>query len=182
MSDPVREQYLRDSAETMRKYKALSDAALARVSDEQFHATLDAEANSLAVLVKHMAGNLRSRWTDFLTTDGEKADRNRDGEFEIAPADTRAALTEAWEEGWRRALEALEALTPEELDRTIHIRGEPHSLVQAINRQMTHAAYHAGQIVLLAKHHRADAWESLSIPRGASERFKTTPPPAQPPR
>lgn len=171
MEDRVRAEYLRDCADNFRRYKALSDAALARVTDEHFFAALDGESNSLAVLVKHMAGNLRSRWTDLLTTDGEKPDRDRDREFEIAPADTRDALLAAWEDGWSRAFRALESLAPADLDRVVRIRGEPHTLTQAINRQLTHAAYHAGQIVLLAKHYRADAWESLSIPRGRSGRF-----------
>jgi len=171
MEDPVRAEYLRDCAATLRKYKALADESLARVADDQFFAAPDAESNSLAVLVKHVAGNLRSRWTDLLTSDGEKPDRDRDAEFEITPADTRAALMRAWEAGWACAFESMDALTPADLDRTIHIRGEPHSLVQALNRQLTHAAYHVGQVVFLAKHHRSDTWQSLSIPRGRSRQF-----------
>jgi hypothetical protein len=169
--DAIRTEYLRDSAETLRKYKSLADRSLARVSDAQFFATLDAESNSLALVAKHMAGNFLSRWTDFLTTDGEKPGRDRDSEFEIAPGDTRAALMARWEAGWACAFASLEALTPADLDHTIRIRGEPHTLVQAINRQLTHAAYHVGQIVFLAKHLQADSWESLSIPRGQSQEF-----------
>lgn len=169
MEDSVRMEYLRDCSEVLQKYKAMADAALARVTDEQFFAVLDSESNSPAVLVKHMAGNLRSRWTDLLTSDGEKPDRQRDAEFEITSSDTRAALLDAWEEGWARAFDSLASLTPADLDRSIRIRGEPHSLTQALNRQLTHAAYHAGQIVLLAKHFRAGTWQSLSIPRGESE-------------
>jgi hypothetical protein len=165
MDDAIQAEYLRDSDATLRKYKELADQSLGRVSDAQFFAALDAESNSLAVLVKHMAGNLLSRWTDLLTSDGEKPDRDRDGEFEIAPDDTRAALMQRWEDGWACAFSSLEALTPADLDRTIQIRGEPHMLVQAINRQMAHAAYHAGQIVFLAKHLQSGSWESLSIPR-----------------
>ncbi|HEX7241428.1 MAG TPA: DUF1572 family protein [Longimicrobiaceae bacterium] len=171
MEDPVRTEYLRDCAATFRKQKALADQSLARVTDAQFFAALDAESNSLAVLVKHMAGNLLSRWTDLLTSDGEKPDRDRDSEFAITPADTRAALMQAWEAGWACAFRSLEALTPADLDRSVHIRGEPHSLVQAINRQLAHAAYHAGQIVFLAKHLQSDSWQSLSIPRGRSGQF-----------
>ncbi len=171
MEDPVRTEYLRDSAATFRKQKALADQSLARVTDAQFFAALDAESNSLAVLVKHMAGNLLSRWTDLLTSDGEKPDRDRDSEFEITPSDTRAALMQSWEAGWTCALDSLEALTPADLDRSVRIRGEPHSLVQAINRQLAHAAYHAGQIVFLAKHLQSDTWQSLSIPRGRSGQF-----------
>ncbi|HEX8830030.1 MAG TPA: DUF1572 family protein [Longimicrobium sp.] len=165
MEDAVRTEYLRDSAATLRKYKELADQSLARVNDPQFFATLDAESNSLAVMVKHMAGNLLSRWTDLLTTDGEKPDRDRDAEFEITSSDTRAGLMRRWEAGWACAFDSLDALSPADLDRTIRIRDEPHTLVQAINRQMAHAAYHAGQIVFLAKHLQSDSWESLSIPR-----------------
>lgn len=171
MEDPVRTEYLRDSAASFRKYKAMADQSLARVTDPQFFSVLDAESNSLALLVKHMAGNLLSRWTDLLTSDGEKPDRDRDSEFETAPSDTRESLMQRWEAAWSVALGSLDALTPADLDRTIRIRGEPHSLVQAINRQVTHAAYHVGQIVFLAKHFQADAWRSLSIPRGQSRQF-----------
>lgn len=180
MDDPIRTQYLRDSAATFRKYRELADRSLARVADPQFFAALDAESNSLAVLVKHMAGNLLSRWTDLLTSDGERPDRDRDWEFEITPSDTREALMGRWEAGWSVALGSLDALTPADLDRTVRIRGEPHSLVQAINRQLTHAAYHVGQIVYLAKHFQADTWQSLSIPRGQSRQFNAdmgAPPP-----
>lgn len=171
MEDPIRSAYLQDCAATLRKYKNLADRSLARVTDAQFFAVLDAESNSLAVLVKHMAGNLLSRWTDLLTSDGEKPDRDRDGEFEMTPSDTRPLLTERWEKGWSRAFDSLGALVPADLDRTIRIRGEPHSLVQALNRQMAHAAYHAGQIVLLAKHLQSGTWRSLSIPKGRSSEF-----------
>jgi len=171
MEDPIRTEYLRESAATFRKYKTMADQSLARVSDPQFFAVLDAESNSLALLVKHMAGNLLSRWTDLLTTDGEKPERDRDSEFEIAPSDTRESLMQRWEAGWGRAFSEMEALTPADLDRTVRIRGEPHSLVQAINRQLTHAAYHVGQVVFLAKHFQSDTWQSLSIPRGQSRQF-----------
>ncbi len=181
MEDRVRTEYLRDSSATLRKYKDLADQSLARVTDPQFFAALDAESNSLAVLVKHMAGNLISRWTDLLTSDGEKPERDRDSEFEITPADPRSVLMQAWEAGWTRAFGSLEALTPADLDRSIRIRGEPHTLVQAINRQLTHAAYHVGQIVYLSKHLQADTWQSLSIPRGQSRQFNAgkfeSPPP-----
>jgi hypothetical protein len=171
MEDAFRTEYLRESAATMRKYRSLADRSLARVSDEQFFAVIDTESNSLAVVVKHMAGNLLSRWTDLLTSDGEKPGRDRDSEFVIAPTETRDSVMARWGAGWACAFASLESLTPADLDRTIHIRGEPHSLVQAINRQLTHAAYHVGQIVFLAKHFQAERWESLSIPRGQSEQF-----------
>lgn len=178
--DAFRTEYLRDSVSTMRKYRSLADQALARVSDAQFFAALDAESNSVAVVVKHMAGNLLSRWTDFLTSDGEKPGRDRDSEFEVASTESRASVMARWDAGWASAFGSLEALTPADLDRTIQIRGEPHSLVQAINRQLTHAAYHVGQIVFLSKHHQGARWESLSIPRGQSQQFNaamSAPPP-----
>ncbi|HEX8211423.1 MAG TPA: DUF1572 family protein [Longimicrobium sp.] len=176
MEDAIRTEYLRDSAETLRKYESLADRSLARVTDAQFFATIDTESNSLAVVVKHMAGNLLSRWTDLLTADGEKPGRDRDSEFVIAPTETRESLMARWGAGWATAFLSLGSLTPADLDRTIQIRGEPHSLVQAINRQLTHAAYHVGQIVFLAKHFQADRWESLSIPRGQSEQFNAAMP------
>jgi hypothetical protein len=164
-------EYLRDAIEDFEKYKGLSERALAQVDDEQFFAALDGESNSIAVIVKHLAGNLRSRWTDFLTTDGEKPDRNRDSEFEIDSSASRAALMQKWEEGWRCALDSLKALTSDDLAKTVYIRGEPHSVVKAIGRQLTHAAYHAGQIVFLAKHFAGGSWQTLSVPRGKSQEF-----------
>lgn len=171
MEDQVRSEYLRDCAETFRKYKAMADVALTRVTDEQFFATLGPESNSLAILVKHLAGNLRARWTDLLTADGEKPDRDRDAEFEITSADTHEALLDGWEAGWAQAFQSFASLTPADLERSIHIRGKQYSLPEALNRQMTHAAYHVGQIVLLAKHYQRDEWKSLSIPRGQSKQF-----------
>lgn len=168
MEDPIRTEYLREAAATFRRFKSLADESLGRVTDTQFFATLDPGSNSPAVLVKHMSGNLVSRWTDLLTTDGEKPERDRDAEFEIIAADTRALLMQQWETAWACAFRSLEALAPADLDRIVRIRGEPHTLVQAINRQLTHAAYHAGQMVLLAKHFQSDAWQSLSVPRGQS--------------
>lgn len=171
MEHDVRVEYLRDCSDTFRKYKGMADSALGVVTDEQFFAAPAEWSNSLAVLVKHMAGNLHSRWTDLLTTDGEKPDRDRDSEFEITGADTRGALIAAWEAGWACAFSSLDSLAPSDLDRNVRIRGEEHTLTKAVNRQMTHAAYHVGQIVLLAKQHRGADWESLSIPRGGSVQF-----------
>jgi hypothetical protein len=142
----------------------MAEGAMAQVTDEQLFATLDPEANSIAIVVKHMTGNMRSRWTDFLTTDGEKPDRHRDTEFEEPPA-TRAALIELWEAGWDCVFRAVEPLSEADLGRTVAIRGEEHSVMQAISRQIAHYACHAGQIVLLAKHYRHSQWRSLSIPR-----------------
>src|SRR6202011_2520684 len=147
--------YLEDSLTLFRYYKNLAERAMAQVSDEQLLTVLDGEMNSIGLIVKHMAGNMRSRWTDFLTTDGEKPDRDRDTEF-VDPPSTREALMQVWEQGWACVFGALEPLTDADLGRTVYIRGEAHSVMQAINRQMTHYAGHCGQIVLLAKHYRKD--------------------------
>src|SRR5262245_22082235 len=163
--------YLADCLLQLRKIKAHAEKAIAQVQDEQLHAALDPEANSIAVLMKHLAGNMRSRWTDFLTSDGEKPDRNRDGEFESAPGEARAALFATWEDGWSRLFQSLSSLAPEDLSRSVRIRGEAHTVVEAINRQLTHYAAHVGQIVLLAKHYSGPHWKSLSIPRGKSKDF-----------
>ncbi len=156
--------YLHDSLSVFRGYKTLAERAMAQVSDDQLFATLDGEMNSIAIIVKHMAGNMRSRWTDFLTTDGEKPDRHRDSEFE-EPAAGRQELIAQWERGWQYVFDAIEPLTDADLGRTVTIRGEPHSVMQAINRQIAHYANHVGQIVLLAKHFAAGQWQSLTIPR-----------------
>jgi uncharacterized damage-inducible protein DinB len=162
--------YLADSISLLRYYKGLAERAMAQVSDEQLVAVLDEEMNSIATTVKHMAGNMRSRWRDFLTSDGEKPDRNRDAEFTDPPA-SREALLAVWGEGWLFVFQALEPLSEEDLSRTVTIRGEAHSVMQAINRQMTHYAYHCGQIVLLAKHFNHAGWRCLTMPRGQSAEF-----------
>jgi hypothetical protein len=162
--------YLEDSLSLFRYYKNLAERAMAQVTDDQLLAVLDSEANSIAVMVKHLSGNMRSRWPDFLTTDGEKPGRDRDAEFEDPPA-TREALVAAWEEGWQCLFTALEPLADEDLQRTVTIRGEPHSVMQTINRQLAHYAYHCGQIVLLAKHYRNSEWKSLTIPKRKSAEF-----------
>lgn len=162
--------YLEDARAVFHQYKRLAEAAIAQISDEQLYATLDAEMNSIAVMMKHMAGNMRSRWTDFLTSDGEKPDRNRETEFE-APPSTRAALLDMWETGWSRVFAALEPLHEEQLASIVTIRGERHAVIQAVNRQVAHYAYHVGQIVFLAKHWVGPQWRSLSIPRGKSAQF-----------
>ena len=162
--------YLEDSLAVMRYYKTLAERAMDQVTDEHLFAALDEEANSIAIIVKHMTGNMQSRWTDFLSTDGEKPDRNRDGEFVDPPA-TRAALLADWENGWARVFAALEPLTDEDLTRAVTIRGEPHSVMQAINRQLAHYPHHVGQIVLLAKHFACEHWQSLSVPRNRSAEF-----------
>ena len=162
--------YLQDSLAVFRYYKKLAERAMEQVTDEQLVAVLDDEMNSIALIVKHLTGNMRSRWRDFLISDGEKPDRYRDTEFEN-PSATRVELIERWEEGWNFVFAALEPLSDADLERTVEIRGEPHSVMQAINRQIAHYAYHCGQIVFLAKHLQAKQWKSLSVPRGQSEVF-----------
>ena len=171
MADTLASIYLADIADQFRQHKELAERALAQVGDGDLFRALDEESNSIAALVQHMAGNLRSRWTDFLTTDGEKPDRDRDAEFIANPATMRAALLARWEEGWQRALAALGELTAEDLGKTVHIRAEPHSVPRAIHRQLTHHAYHVGQIVLLARHFAGPQWQTLSVPRGKSREF-----------
>jgi hypothetical protein len=162
--------YTQESIALFRHYKKLGESAIAQVSDEQLTTVLDPEMNSIALIVKHMAGNMRSRWTDFLTTDGEKPDRNRDTEFEAPPA-SREAITKMWDEGWGFLFAALEPLSDADLGRTVTIRSEPHSVMQAINRQIAHYSYHVGQIVFLAKHFQSEKWKSLSVPRKGSADF-----------
>lgn len=162
--------YLEDSLSLFRYYKTLAERAMEQVTDEQLVAVLDPEMNSIALIVKHMAGNMRSRWTNFLSSDGEKPDRNRDSEF-LEPAMTREALMKEWDSGWNCLFCALEPLTDADVDRTVTIRGEAHSVMQAVNRQIAHYAHHVGQIVFLAKHLQHADWKSLSIPRSASANF-----------
>jgi hypothetical protein len=168
--------YLEDSLAMFRQYKTMGERAMEQVTDEQLFAALDEEMNSIAIIVKHMAGNMRSRFTNFLTTDGEKPDRNRDQEFELTSATTRADLTKWWEEGWDRVFAAIETLKPDDVMRKVTVRGEPHTVLQALNRQIAHYAQHTGQIVFIAKHIRSGKWKTLSIPRGQSEQFKTVAP------
>ena len=173
MNNEIAKHYLEDAIASYRAYKKLADKALAQLTDEEFFVTLDQESNSVAVIMKHIAGNMFSRWTDFLTTDGEKPDRNRDMEFVIEPETTKAEVMDYWEKGWQRTLETLELLKPEDLMRTVTIRGEAHTVVQALNRQLAHYPYHIGQIVFLAKHFRSNEWKSLSIPKNKSAEFNS---------
>jgi len=170
MSDELISGYHKDAVESFRNYKKLAEGAIDQVSDTEFFALIDPEANSIALIVKHVAGNLHSRWRDFLTTDGEKPDRDRDSEFELA-GDTRESLMQFWETGWQVLFDNIEPLTPADLARTITIRGQAHTVVMAINRQLTHYAYHVGQIVLLAKHFRSAEWKTLSVPKNRSADF-----------
>ncbi|HEU5251397.1 MAG TPA: DUF1572 family protein [Thermoanaerobaculia bacterium] len=167
-------RYLDDAVGEFRKYKKYADRAVAQVSDDEFFRQIDRESNSIALIMKHISGNQHSRWKDFLTTDGEKPDRDRDTEFERFDSDTKEKLLARWEEGWRLLFEALAPLTGEDLERTVSIRGEAHTVLQAIQRQLTHYASHVGQIVFLAKHLAGDRWKTLSIPRGKSRQFDVT--------
>jgi hypothetical protein len=177
MTTDLAAHYLDEAHRQMRGHKRLAEGAMAQLKDEELFITLGPESNSIAVIVKHMAGNMRSRFTDFLTTDGEKPDRHRDQEFELNPATTtRADLTKWWEEGWARVFAAIESLKPDDVMRTVTIRGEPHTVLQAINRQIAHYAQHTGQIVFMAKHIRSGKWKTLSIPRGKSEDYKMVAP------
>ncbi|MEP6993641.1 MAG: DUF1572 family protein [Acidobacteriota bacterium] len=172
MSDSrIGAHFLEDAVRQMRKTKTLADAALAQVSDADFFRAGGPESNSIALVLKHISGNMRSRWRDFRTTDGEKTDRNRDTEFEVEPGDTRSGVQERWEAGWALLFETLGQVSPEDLLDIVRIRGEEHTVLQAIQRQLTHYAYHVGQIVFLAKHFAGNAWRSLSIPRGKSREF-----------
>jgi Protein of unknown function (DUF1572) len=162
--------YLEDSIDLFRYYQRLAERAMEQLPDEKLFATLDQESNSIAIIVKHLAGNMRSRFTDFLTSDGEKPDRNRDAEFE-APPQTRSEVMEMWEAGWRCLFQALMPLAEADISRNVYIRTEPHSVMQAINRQIAHYSYHIGQIVYLSKHFAGDRWISVTVPRGKSADF-----------
>jgi len=163
--------YLQEARRQLRGHKRMGEAAMSQLKDEDFFVTLDPESNSVGILVKHIAGNMRSRFTDFLTSDGEKPDRFRDREFEITESTSRADVMRWWEEGWAIVFGAIDPLKPEDVMRSVTIRGEPHTVLQAINRQIAHYAQHIGQIVFLAKHLRSKEWKTLSIPRGKSEEF-----------
>ncbi len=166
----IEQAYLTDCLLQMKKLKAQADRAIAQMTEEQLFAALDPESNSVFVIMKHLSGNMRSRWSDFLTSDGEKPARDRDREFETEAGDARENALAAWEDGWGRVFGAISALKPDDPARTITIRGEKHSVLEAINRQMTHYAAHVGQIVLLAKHSAGTRWQTLSIPRGKSRK------------
>jgi len=168
--------YLDEARRQLSGYKRLGDGAITQLKDEELFVTFDPEANSVAILVKHLAGNMRSRFTDFLTSDGEKPDRFRDQEFELNAATTRADVMRWWDEGWAQVFAALDTLKAEDVMRTVTIRGEPHTVLQAINRQIAHYASHIGQIIFLAKHLRSTGWKTLSIPRGQSESYKMAAP------
>ena len=167
----IEQHYLDDTLVQLRKLKTQADKAIAQIQKETIFAVLDPEANSIAVIMKHMAGNMRSRWTNFLTTDGEKPGRDRDNEFVARGEDTYEKIMAMWEDGWNHVFLAVSSLAPEDLGKTVRIRGEAHTVIEALNRQLTHYAAHVGQIVLLAKHDAGSDWRSLSIPRGKSREF-----------
>jgi Protein of unknown function (DUF1572) len=171
MNESLAKHYLEDSIASLRAYKKLADKAIAQLNEDEFFVTLDEEGNSVAVIMKHMAGNMFSRWIDFLTTDGEKPNRNRDMEFVIEPKNSKDDVLAYWEKGWQCVFAALEPLTAGDLGAKVLIRGEEHTVIQAINRQLMHYAHHIGQIVFLAKHFRSTEWKSLSIPRNRSAEF-----------
>lgn len=173
MSD-LGSHYLDEVQRQLRGYKRLGEGAMSQLKDEELFMTLDPESNSVAILVKHLAGNMRSRFTDFLTSDGEKPNRNRDQEFEITTDTTRTDVLHWWEEGWERVFSAVAGLKPEDLLRTVTIRSEPHTVLQAINRQLAHYSAHVAQMIFLAKHLRSSEWKSLSVPRGKSKDFTAT--------
>ena len=174
MNEQIGQHYLADIVRQLEKLRRLAEDAVRQVKDDQFFLALDPDSNSIALIVKHVAGNMRSRWRDFLTTDGEKPDRHRDREFELEATDTRAALMQRWEEGWGYALGTIRALRPDDLQKTVTVRGEPHVVLEAINRQVAHYAYHVGQVVYVAKHLAGPSWKTLSIPRGRSRDYDVT--------
>ena len=174
--------YLDEARRSFRGYKRMAEGAMAQLTDDEFFRLIDPDANSVAIIVKHMVGNMRSRFTDFLTSDGEKPDRHRDTEFEINAGTTRAEVMSGWDNGWQIVFAAIDPLTGEDLGRTVTIRNEPHSVLQAIHRQSLHYGYHIGQIVFLAKHLKGSAWKSLSIPKGKSEEFNKVAVDQRPPR
>lgn len=163
--------FLEDSLKQFRKYKELVEKSLVQVNDDEFFRRIDDESNSIAIIVKHLAGNMLSRWTDFLKSDGEKPDRNRDLEFIDESGDSRERIIKSLDNGWKWLFEALQPLGPDDLEKVVMIRNEPHTVMQAINRQLTHYAYHIGQIVFLAKHFNEHRWKSLSVPKGKSAEY-----------
>ena len=161
--------YLEEAARQLRGHKRMAEGAMSQLGDQELFRTIDPESNSVAIIVKHLAGNMRSRFTDFLTSDGEKPTRHRDTEFVIDARTTRADVMSWWEQGWQAVFDTLSSLKPADVTRTVTIRNEPHTVLQAINRQIAHYAQHIGQIVFLAKHLKGSEWKTLSVPRGKSE-------------
>lgn len=170
MSELILQNVLDEAKQSFDGYKKLAERAFEQISDEEFFALIDAESNSMAIIAKHIGGNLRSRWSDFLMTDGEKEDRNRDAEF-AAETDSRDSIMRIWDAGWKAVFETLESLQTKDLGKTVRIRGEAFTVIRALNRSLTHTAYHVGQIVFLAKHLRESNWKTLSVPKNQSVQF-----------
>jgi uncharacterized damage-inducible protein DinB len=167
--------FLEESIKSFRGLKSNAEKAIEQISDAELHWSYNEDSNSIAIIIKHMAGNMISRWTDFLTTDGEKPDRNRDGEFED-DFKTREQIMDFWNRGWKVFLDTLNSLQEEDLLKTIYIRKEPHTVIRALQRQLAHYAYHCGQIVYVAKQIKGKDFKTLSIARGESSKFITAPP------
>lgn len=163
-------EYLKIVIERFKSVKSLGDKTINQLSNEEIYWTYNDESNSIAIIVKHLSGNMVSRWTDFLTTDGEKEYRNRDKEF-LDDISSKSELTIVWEKGWQTLFEALTGLSEHDLLKKIYIRGEGHLVLEAIERQMAHYSYHVGQIVYIGKQLKNNKWESLSIPKGKSEEY-----------
>lgn len=172
MHEEALRHYLENAIGEFRLLKKQGERSIEQLDDEQLFVTIDPESNSIAVIIKHLAGNMRSRWVDFLTADGEKPDRHRDQEFIIDGQTGRDTVMQWWEQGWQYVFDALASLGPDDLMRIVLIREEPHTVIQAIERQLTHYAAHTGQIIFLAKHLKSAEWKTLSVPRGQSEQFK----------
>ena len=166
----MNQNYLESTRKQFEYYKSLGEKAIAQLSEADIHWQSDEESNSIAIIVNHLHGNMLSRWTNFLTEDGEKDWRNREQEFADLISD-KADLTQKWEAGWSCLFEALDSLQPADLGRIIYIRNQGHTILEAITRQLCHYPYHVGQIVFLARQIRGTAWQSLSIPRGQSAQF-----------
>ena len=171
MNEQLAQNFLDEIRNSFRNYKNLADKSFAQISDAEFFLAIDEESNSLATITKHLAGNFRSRWTDFLTSDGEKPERQRDLEFVSQDNETRESLIESWESGWLILFATVESLKPDDLSKTVTIRGQAHTVIEALNRAVTHCAYHVGQMVFLAKHFRSSEWQNLSVPRNRSNDF-----------
>jgi hypothetical protein len=180
MFDPAN-AYLDEAHRSFRGYKRLAEGAISQLTDDEFFRLIDPDANSVAIIVKHLAGNMRSRFNDFLTSDGEKPTRHRDTEFEMNSGTTRSEVMSWWDTGWQTVFAAIDPLKGEDLGRTVTIRNEPHTVLQAIHRQTAHYAQHIGQIIFLAKHFKGSTWKSLSIPKGKSEEFNKVPVANRPP-
>lgn len=175
-ADVIAAAYLDEARRSFRGYKRLAEGSISQLRDDELFYSPDSESNSVAIIMKHMSGNMCSRFTDFLTSDGEKPDRNRDQEFEMEPNASREQIVGRWEDCWKIVFDTIASLKPEDLSRTVYIRGDAHTVLQALNRALAHYAYHVGQIAFLGKHIRKSDWKSLSIPKGKSAEFNAMKP------